>query len=151
MLYIWRHWSWRNHRVTEKFCNCSENRTIGLQTHLKQSDCIKARNHMLLEVEVIPYCNLLWVPDIQSKCFSYSEKQNNWETITGQRFRRGQKFHLTPVCRLDIRPDRVEPTARSTFAIQITHLTKFTLLLLVRIWCYTVCGIITSPHHMGLG
>jgi len=28
-----RHWSWRNHRVTDTFCNCIEDRTIGLQTH----------------------------------------------------------------------------------------------------------------------
>jgi len=28
--------------------------------------------------------------------FLYSEKQNNWKTTTGQKFRRGQKFRLTP-------------------------------------------------------
>jgi len=28
-----RHWSRRNHRVTDTFCNCIEDRTIGLQTH----------------------------------------------------------------------------------------------------------------------
>jgi len=28
-----RHWSWRNHRVTDTFCNCVEGRTTGLQTH----------------------------------------------------------------------------------------------------------------------
>jgi len=28
-----RHWSRRNHRVTDTFCNCIEGRTIGLQTH----------------------------------------------------------------------------------------------------------------------
>jgi len=56
--------------------------------------------------------SLLWVPDIKPKCFNlhnthqksncqtlffYSEKRNNWKTITGQKFRRGQKFRLTPV------------------------------------------------------
>ena len=29
----YRHWSQRNHRVTDSFCNCIEDRTIGLQTH----------------------------------------------------------------------------------------------------------------------
>jgi len=62
-------------------------------------------------VEVIPVLSLLWVPDILPKCFSeqnthqesncqtiflYSEEQNNWQTITSQKFRRGQKFRLTP-------------------------------------------------------
>jgi len=28
-----RHWSRRNHRVTDTFCNYIEDRTIGLQTH----------------------------------------------------------------------------------------------------------------------
>jgi len=28
-----RHWSRRNHRVTDTFGNCIEDRTIGLQTH----------------------------------------------------------------------------------------------------------------------
>jgi len=28
-----RHWSRQNHRVTDTFCNCTEDRTIGLQTH----------------------------------------------------------------------------------------------------------------------
>jgi len=28
-----RHWSRRNHRVTDSFCNCGEGRTTGLQTH----------------------------------------------------------------------------------------------------------------------
>ena len=28
-----RHWSRRNHRVTDTVCNCIEDRTIGLQTH----------------------------------------------------------------------------------------------------------------------
>ena len=28
-----RHWSRRNHMVTDTFCNCIEDRTIGLQTH----------------------------------------------------------------------------------------------------------------------
>jgi len=28
-----RHWSRRNHRVTDTFCNCIEDRTMGLQTH----------------------------------------------------------------------------------------------------------------------
>jgi len=27
----------------------------------------------------------------------YSEKRNNGQTLTGQTFRRGQKFRLTPV------------------------------------------------------
>ena len=33
--------------------------------------------------------------DFSNFIFS-SEKQNNWQTMTGQKFRRGQKFHLTP-------------------------------------------------------
>jgi len=28
-----RHWSPRNHRVPDTFCNCIEDRTTGLQTH----------------------------------------------------------------------------------------------------------------------
>jgi len=28
-----RHWSWWNHRVTDTFCNCIEDRTTGSQTH----------------------------------------------------------------------------------------------------------------------
>jgi len=28
-----RHWSRRNHRVADTFCNCTEDRTIVLQTH----------------------------------------------------------------------------------------------------------------------
>jgi len=28
-----RHWSRRNHRVTDTFCNCIEDRTMGLRTH----------------------------------------------------------------------------------------------------------------------
>jgi len=28
-----RDWSQRNHRVTDTFCNCIEDRTTGLQTH----------------------------------------------------------------------------------------------------------------------
>jgi len=30
--------------------------------------------------------------------FLYSGKQKNCKTATGQKFRRGQKFRLTPVC-----------------------------------------------------
>jgi len=29
--------------------------------------------------------------------FLYSEKQNIWQAVIGQKFRRGQKFRLTPV------------------------------------------------------
>jgi len=28
-----RHWRRKNHRVTDTFCNCIEDRTTGLQTH----------------------------------------------------------------------------------------------------------------------
>jgi len=28
-----RHWSGRNHRVTDTFCNCIEDKTTVLQTH----------------------------------------------------------------------------------------------------------------------
>ena len=56
------------------------------------------------------YCSLFWVPDISPKTFSlrnthrksgyktlflYSEKYNNWQIITGEKFRRGHKFRLT--------------------------------------------------------
>jgi len=46
--------------------------------------------------------------------FLYSDKQNNCKTTTGQKFRRGQKFRLTPVKRNDPRCGstctRVEPS-----------------------------------------
>jgi len=35
--------------------------------------------------------------------FLYSEKQNNCKTTTGQKFRRGQKFRLTPDSSPEIR------------------------------------------------
>jgi len=62
--------------------------------------------------KLFPCYSLLWVPDIQPKCFNlhnthqksncqtlflHSEKKNNWKTRSGQKFRRGQKFRLTPV------------------------------------------------------
>ena len=62
-------------------------------------------------VIVIPVLKLSWASDILPKSFKlyithqkskrqtlflYSEKQNNLQTILGQKFRRGQKFRLTP-------------------------------------------------------
>jgi len=61
-------------------------------------------------LKLFPYYSLLWIPDIQPKGFNlhnkhqksnyqtlflYSEKHNNWQKITGQKFRRGRKFRLT--------------------------------------------------------
>jgi len=62
-------------------------------------------------LKLFPCYSLLWVPDIllrhfnlhnthqKSNCqtsFLYSEKENNLKIITRQKFRRGQKFRLTP-------------------------------------------------------
>ena len=44
--------------------------------------------------------------------------------------------------------ERVEPTILSTIAIEITHLTRFALLLLLEF--YVICGVITSPPGLRL-
>jgi len=74
-------------------------------------------------LKLFPSCSLLWVPDIYPKCFTlhgthhkcncqtsflYFQKQNNWKTITGQKFSRGQKFHLTPDFRTRVRQDSAQ-------------------------------------------
>jgi len=68
----------------------------------------KSKNFQWLKL--FPRYSLLWVPDIYPNCFNlhnthqksncqilfvYFENENNCKTITGQIFRRGQKFRLT--------------------------------------------------------
>jgi len=42
--------------------------------------------------------------------------------------------------------ERIEATTLGITAIDIPHSTRFTLLLLLRIECYTVSGVIMTPH-----
>jgi len=42
----------------------------------------------------------------------------------------------TPLCRPEPTKERVKPTILSAIAIEIIHLARFTLLLLLRIQCY---------------
>jgi len=81
-----------------------------------QSNTMYACTKCLLQL--FPCYSLLWVPDIYPKCFNlhithqksnfqtlflYFEKQNNWKTLTGQKFR------------LTLLPDPVPPLECSGF------------------------------------
>jgi len=84
--------------------------------------------------------SLLWLPDIQPKCFNlhnthqksncqtlflYSEKQHNKQIITDQKFRRVQKFGLTRIFRLysgqSAKKSRLRIQSASTVLLHLVH------------------------------
>jgi len=103
----WENW-WLGFRV---WC-LAKYVALGFMLQLEKEKQLKSRNksNIFHWFYLFPYCSLLSVSDILPKSFNlhntyqksnrqtlflYSENQNNWQKIIGQKFRRGQKFHLT--------------------------------------------------------